>query len=50
MIKLELTQEELQYIMNCVAQRPLAECEQVVNKIRHQVNSQEKATELEVKK
>ena len=46
-MKLELTQEELQYIVNVISQRPLAECEVIVNNIRQQFAGQNK---LEVKK
>ena len=46
-MKLELTQEELQYIVNVISQRPLAECEALVNKIRQQFAEEQK---LEVKK
>ena len=45
---LGITQEEIQYIVNVIAQRPMAECEPIINKIRHQIASKE--SKLEVKK
>ena len=40
-IDLKLTLEEVQYIFNCIGERPMKECESIVNKIRTQVSEQE---------
>jgi hypothetical protein len=52
-LKLELTLEEVQYIFNCIGDRPMKECEGIINKIRTQVAEQEepaKEEKLTVKK
>ena len=44
---LEFTEEQINYILNAVAQRPYAECHQLLADIQKQANEQ---TKLEVKK
>ena len=44
-MKFEFTEEQINYILNAVAQRPYAECHQLIVEIQKQANEQ-----IEVKK
>ena len=46
-MKFGFTEEQINYILNAVAQRPYAECHQLIVEIQKQANEQ---TKLEVKK
>lgn len=45
---LELTEEQINYILNVVAQRPFAECHTVLAEIQQQAGGQIQAPQMEV--
>lgn len=46
--KLELTEEQINYILNVVAQRPFAECHQILADIQAQAGTQVEVKPMEV--
>lgn len=45
-MKLEFTNEELNYIINILAEKPFSEVYQLIGKIQTQVQNQEKTVEV----
>lgn len=46
--ELKFTEEQLNYILNAVAQRPYVECQKIIETIQQQVQNQPKGEVLEV--